>query len=318
MKKLKVVVRQDMPETNSSSSHSVVINTKSFLPVKPGDEYWNLAIDNSGYIHVPGNVNFGWEWEKYNDVLSKLQYVAGIFSRGENPQKRLARLSSIVKGFTGAKGVIYDWVNIYNTTKDYDSYDCGAPEKDHNSSDIFPEITESDETIKNFIFNRKSWLFLGNDNSDEGASFYDVEEGLEKQYKALLKIDFGGDIGEVEFPMESYPSWPSDTLEEYTAKAILDAIVFDRATRTAVKRNLGHDNDKTGTMFYMTGYTISELFGEEVVVYGTRDFEQSVCGLASTKGLSKSMDDIKAIVDTRKEDWITIGIDILTDEFGKL
>ncbi len=48
---------------------------------------------------------------------------------------------------------------------------------------------ESNKNVEPFIFNPKSWLFLGNDNDDSPPNFYDVDENI--RYTHELKIAGG-------------------------------------------------------------------------------------------------------------------------------
>lgn len=323
MEKIKTVVRHDMPETNSSSSHSVVINTREFDPCLPGDTYWNLDIDESGYIHVQGDRTFGWEWEKHNDVFSKLQYVAAIFCRNETyPQKKLAKLGQIVKEFTGAKGVIFDWAASYKQPRSEDPWErpAGEPEIDHNSSDIFPEIIESEESIKNFIFNKKSWLFLGNDNSSAERGYYDVDENTSQEPMAVLWADLGGSIGRIEFLVDTYPKYPSYVIRDPVNDTILSSIVFDKASHTARPKTASDDGSDPGTLYYfcLNSYSIGYSDEDCSLLWVSHSLKSSLQGLVSSRGLSRSKLEITAEMNKRTDEWVRIPLHLTTDEFGEL
>lgn len=133
--------------------------------------------------------------------MTKLQYVCGIIWKYKSNRKKVKLLKEIVLGYTGAKDIVFDWEenrssdDIVEEDEDY-YWDSGAPEIDHNSSDIFPEIMESARSIKNFIFNSRSWLYLGNDNSDAPEGFYEEETD---DPEIIVSVDYGGDIGRVDF-----------------------------------------------------------------------------------------------------------------------
>lgn len=193
MKGIKRIIREKLPETNSSSSHSVVISTKKDYTV---DE--TLKLNSNGDLEIPSR-DFGWEWKKYNDCMTKLQYVVGILSGSNSNNKNLKKLFDIVQEMTGANKVLYDETNPI--------------EIDHNSSDIFSEIIESKESIKSFIFSKNSWLFTGNDNSDEPIGFYILNENDgTNSPKAIVTIEFGGNIGNVDIELYSYPL-PNDDID---------------------------------------------------------------------------------------------------------
>ena len=185
MERIKRIIRERLPETNSSSSHSVVISTKKNYEA---DE--TLKLNSDGDLVIP-STDFGWEWEKYNSCMPKLQYVVGILMSSGNT-KSLKKLIDMVKDMTGANRVLIDMENPI--------------EIDHNSSDIFPEIIESSETIKSFIFSKNSWLYTGNDNSEEPDGFYNIEEDSpEVKPKAIVTIEFGGTIGNLDIELYNYP-----------------------------------------------------------------------------------------------------------------
>ena len=89
----------------------------------------------------------------------------------------LETLSEVIKEQTGATEVIYEGLN--------DGY------IDHDSYGIVPT---SSSDLKNFIFNKNSWLFGGNDNSEPDPTFYHVPEIRDGKiilptYKYELKIN---------------------------------------------------------------------------------------------------------------------------------
>ena len=327
MKKLKVVIRQDLPETNSSSSHSVVINSRSIDMSRPGDEVWNLKIDENGIIRIPGNVNFGWEWERHNDVLSKVQYVAGIFSKGDQPQKKLARLASIIKGWTGAKSVIFEWVHLYNQVnpdyEDADSYyyNPEAPEIDHNSSDIFREIIQSDESIKNFIFNKKSWLFLGNDNDSEPSGYYDVDTEENHDYDAIVRVHIGGKIGDIDFPVENYPvDIDADILGQGKSQRILNAIVFDKDKREPRPKIPIKDEGSDVLMYNFFGPLMDRYcYDKKVLIWGSKLMKTEIENMYHNyPTCSPDIDQVEDWMKKHPKEWITIGWSLETNEFGKI
>jgi len=201
MKRILNVKRIGLPETNSSSSHSVSISMKGNL-IKPGDPEFNIDIRDE-ILYIPGDIDFGWNYFKYNTPLEKLQYVCGIFCgsiEDENNKKNIFKLKKILKKIFEVKDVVFEWRQEYyqkiSSGKNPDDVYYASPGIDHNSSDIFEEITENTETIKNFILSRDSWLFGGNDNTDyPPTSYYLGQEDPE----AILSIDLGGKIGRLDF-----------------------------------------------------------------------------------------------------------------------
>lgn len=242
MGKIKKVERFNLPETNSSSSHSVVINRASI-------EYSSdIELDEDGDIVLESGRGFGWEWKAMNSIKDKLLYVCGIYyytnsKWGEKSyalkyidvHKKLSALSRLVCKFTGANGIKFTWVNSKTD-------DDGHPEIDHESSYIFDSIIESKDSLKNFLFNKKSWLFTGNDNSDEKEDFYDPAFDNSNRVSAEVTLDYGGTIGSVQF---NIPEYPTDLLEEFYSEYsflsrsqfscdIVNNIVFENGTARAI------------------------------------------------------------------------------------
>ena len=147
---MKKLIRKGVFETNSSSSHSIAIASedKEFV-------LETIYPDQHGTIIVRGE-EFGWEWFKHNDAETKASYAAQQFA---NDRNALDTLEYVIKEQTGAERVIFEGLD--------DGY------VDHDSVGIVP--TSANE-LKNFIFNRNSWLFGGNDNSEASPEFYHVPE----------------------------------------------------------------------------------------------------------------------------------------------
>ena len=217
--KIYEVRRENLPETNSSSSHSVVIDSLSPRDSLPGSPYWDLPIDEEGFIHIPPR-SFGRESEKFNSVLCKVQYVAGLMISSDFSVycRRLRSLAVVLIEISGAKDVIFDWFpNTYNDLQrsNGDPYyeDPGmwwslGCDIDHQSMDLDEEVLESPETLKNFLLKSSSWLFLEDDSfSDEYISPSKLESGVYKQHdpEAYIVVDVGGDIGRIDIPVDSFP-----------------------------------------------------------------------------------------------------------------
>lgn len=238
MGKIKKVERFNLPETNSSSSHSVVINRASI-------EYSSdIELDEDGDIVLESGRCFGWEWKAMNSIKDKLLYVCGIYyntnSRwGEKSyalkyldvHKKLSMLSRLVCKFTGANGIKFTWINSKTD-------DEGYPEIDHESTCIFDFIIDSKDSLKNFLFNNKSWLFTGNDNSEETDEFYNPAFNNSGVVGAEVTLDYGGEIGSIQF---NVPEYPIDLLECFYADYnhlsssqfscdIASSIVFENGT----------------------------------------------------------------------------------------
>lgn len=173
---MKKEIRHGVFETNSSSSHSISI-------AKGNEEFLMDSIipDEYGHIHLRGG-EFGWSWEKFNDALTKANYCAVHASDPANLKRDAAHLKEmlveVIKDQTGASEVVFE------LSTDWDSPNHSYI--DHQSAGVAQEAFASKETLRNFIFNRNSRLFTGNDNTCPPPNFYDVD-GLEYKYELVIE-----------------------------------------------------------------------------------------------------------------------------------
>ena len=330
---IRVSKRENFPETNSSSSHSVSISLSGKY-YKP--EEWNIDIDDGGTIFIPDAIgDFGWEYEKYNDVLTKIQYVSSIPSIKENP-KKLKVLKDIIISFTGAKKVIFafernyyrDVKNLLETNQsleDINISDYGS-NIDHNSSDVFPQILESRDTIKDFIFNPDSWLFLGNDNSTDPENFF-LTPGINKgQPDAIAQVDFGGSVGRVDFEIDKFPDEKGIINSLYCSGGdILNTVRIDRNTgEIEVGKKFDFKTQKNYLSFFrysrfynMSGY----LDGHIYLMYTSDDFDSKFMNLrkeTNFKGTETTI--IKKLINDMEspKDYKIFPVHLKTREFGEL
>jgi hypothetical protein len=147
---MKKIVRKSVFETNSSSSHSLSV-------ADPDQDFVldTLYPDQHGVITVHDQ-EFGWAFEKYNDAMTKLAYL--FQDQGDTHHDMIV---DAVKEQTGAEDVVF---------VEDDGY------IDHEGRGTTNEVCISKDEIINFVFNKNSWLFTGNDNSEPDPTFYDVPE----------------------------------------------------------------------------------------------------------------------------------------------
>lgn len=139
--------RHGVFETNSSSTHSLVIASSDMLDiplVKPGAE---LIIYRQA---------FGWEVEDYNDSLTKIAYMAeyglSCHPNAKTPKGELFIdiVTRVVREVTGAGSVVYS----------------GTGYIDHQSveNNQYHYLFLDEELLKKFLFNPESILHTDNDN----------------------------------------------------------------------------------------------------------------------------------------------------------
>jgi len=152
-------------ETNSSSSHSVVISDSD--SVFTDLAYLGTLELDGGTLHVEGEIAFGWGWELWSMPGDKLNYILIDNDKDELVRERLVNL---IKEKTGVKHV--DFPGIDNA-REYNAY------VDHQSAGTSREVLElSDDSLWKFIMNPESAFRGGNDN-DNGpwSTYYDEEDG---------------------------------------------------------------------------------------------------------------------------------------------
>lgn len=168
-------VRLGVFETNSSSTHSLTIDGGQFEP--------DHMFVEDGVLEIhPGK--FGWEWRDYRDAHTKASYLLtwlremprNYKTRVDEEERRFVR---VLKRVTGAKKVRFvplpvstpgggqtlaerRWVKSQQWGYiDHQSIEGGGgPGK---------AALESEESIERFVFNPKSVLHTGNDNSPYGS-----------------------------------------------------------------------------------------------------------------------------------------------------
>lgn len=147
---MKQLIRKGVFETNSSSSHSIAIASEDKQFVLD-----TIYPNQNGVITVNGD-EYGWEWFKHNDAETKASYAAQSFV---NDDDSLDMLKEVIMEQTGATEIIFSGLS--------EGY------IDHDSYGIVPKTSRE---LKDFIFNKNSWLFGGNDNSEPDPTFYHVPE----------------------------------------------------------------------------------------------------------------------------------------------
>lgn len=139
------VIREGVFETNSSSTHSICIKGGEFAP----DAF---PLDDGVCKVHPGE--FGWDVREFRSPQIKASYCL-THAKESGGDKRLLPMLTAVLGkatgceveFVSAGGEYYEWGYI-----------------DHQSSGVCAEAFESEETLRDFIFNPDSWLKTDNDN----------------------------------------------------------------------------------------------------------------------------------------------------------
>lgn len=135
--------RNKVFETNSSSSHSIVVdNGLDFVvPEISGDT-----------ISIFGG-EFGWGYDELNTWEERASY-AYTYAKEYGKSEDIEMLRSVIEEYTNKK-VVFE-------TRDGESYPFGYI--DHQSVDEAETIFDSPENVKNVIFGKGSYIIIDNDN----------------------------------------------------------------------------------------------------------------------------------------------------------
>ena len=166
---MKKQIRQNVFETNSSSTHSISISN-----VKSDDLMEIVTLDDENNIELSGG-EFGWEIEKYNDFNTKANYLAILIIMSDSEFGKYKEMfEDVIKTQTGCENIIYSMSDDYNSPNS--SY------IDHGSEQgIIEEACENSETLRQFLFNSNSWLLTTNDNCE--TSWEISNDGIPKTYE---------------------------------------------------------------------------------------------------------------------------------------
>jgi hypothetical protein len=137
-----------MFETNSSGSHAICIKGGDYEPY-----YWLKEKD--GFVEIKAG-EFGWEEEKSHGWDKKASYCL-TYAKSIEREDLVEMLRGVISKTTGVSDVRFA---PYTPGGEYDEWGY----IDHQSSDVCAEAFESEEILRAFIFNPKSFLVIDHDN----------------------------------------------------------------------------------------------------------------------------------------------------------
>ena len=235
---MKKIVRKGVFETNSSSSHS--------LSLAREDQDFVLDTiypDQHGVIRVTGQ-EFGWGWEKSNDAMTKLAYAFQDSFGYEDLIKR------VVMEQTGAIEVLFDEDDGYI---------------DHDGVGTTSDLRGSHEDMRNFIFNKNSWLFIGNDNGSPDPTFFHVPEFKEgkmilPEYKYELVVD------RLE-PTTKYLSYPNEEELSDGIDSILDGAYLSENGGFIIDDSIHWQITRPTNRFYKKDYHLDQDYSKNQILF---------------------------------------------------
>ena len=136
--------------SNSSSSSFIIISDGELIPFDSKDQIWNSFSD--------GETEFGWQFDTYSDVDSKVNF-AFLQALEVNNEEWLKMLEEVIKEHTGASSVEHGF-EIENgfSRNGYIDHQSSSYE----GANI--EMFKSKEKLKQFLFCDDSCIENSNDN----------------------------------------------------------------------------------------------------------------------------------------------------------
>ena len=173
-------IRKGIFETNSSSTHSLCIQTKAVEKI-PNYVYFNVN-------------DFGWEVEKHYNYWHSV-----------SPSYLYTALLNVYKEDSPE---LNDWLNYIKTT--LEKYDCQVdfeqnPYKEYSNgykfcvshidhaNELIPllnELRNNEDKLIRFLFGEDTFILTGNDNGEEFEilwEHYHNEEGFDDKYEVFEK-----------------------------------------------------------------------------------------------------------------------------------
>ena len=154
---MKKQVRKNIFETNSSSTHSIVVGNNG------EDIYAGLPRK----LEFHGD-EFGWEHRLYTDTQTKADYLFTSLIYTDTPMEYVERIKSILAKwnieteFDEIEEKRYESGYVCYEVKDKYCYvDHGTENKD-----LVKELCEDEAKLMNYLFSDGSYVETSNDNSD--------------------------------------------------------------------------------------------------------------------------------------------------------
>ena len=161
---MKIQVRKNIFETNSSSIHSLVIgnNNENIYENLPSEIYFNGG-------------EYGWENEVYNDIENKANYLYTGIVKNNLVDELVPKIKDILSkwNITPIFQETYKKVFYDNTMSDDFRNNEEFYYIDHSYAlqDFLNTVCNNEELLMNFLFSDGSFIETGNDNDDEWIDF---------------------------------------------------------------------------------------------------------------------------------------------------
>lgn len=212
------IIREGVFETNSSSSHSISISNSDAI-------YDSIYPNEDGIIELNGK-HFGWEYLKYNDSLTKANYIF-LYIRDWCEEYKQQEWNDDLKKYEVVNIIpnkSEEFMELFSDIilKQTGAYSLKTDTKDgyidHESveSRKLDYLFQDKELLRKFIFDKNSWLFLGNDNDCTPNDFYEVETYKQNEIIHPIKKY------QVEF--ENYPQLNFQSVDKVNLEKVLNQL----------------------------------------------------------------------------------------------
>ena len=157
-----ITIRNGVFETNSSSSHSIVVKKEGTKPEGLIDPGWKAK---DGILDIwSRELSFGWQFEILYEWYDKLRFAIASFCHWDG-KDGLTDIEEAckrrIKDFKEFNFIHYKDDSVYGDI-------------DHQSDGLLQNfLSDNDVSIEDFIFNNKYIAIIDNDNS---ANFYQVSK----------------------------------------------------------------------------------------------------------------------------------------------
>lgn len=155
-------IRNQVFETNSSSSHSITVS---------GTEATDFGLPRetlrAGIIQIECHSDFGWTWEEHHATTDKIAYMLmqcdpNGFNREVESDEDI--IPSLVERNENARWLVDVIQKVTGCTLEFRAGTWAGI--DHQSHGEGTELFSDEAEMRRFLFSPSSYLQTGNDNSD--------------------------------------------------------------------------------------------------------------------------------------------------------
>ena len=195
---MKIKTRKSAFETNSSSSHTLVLDMECELIKNPFDKDYN----KSDELIIQG-LELGWDWEDYFKPIDKIRcaYTAAMQYDEIEREDFQKMIYQVVFEYSKFKC-------IFQQSSDYYPYGY----IDHQSVGEIDSIFSTKETLRQFIFGIDSKYCTGNDNGYDPRlkipDGYDVNVNINEVSRFIIEHDLYQKLVDLYINLETYKSYP--------------------------------------------------------------------------------------------------------------